>query len=421
MDPQATLLLARGPVIALSRTDALGPASSSQSPTGVRCFSVYGTTDKVVNHTENGMATHRTETAAHRRAARYLCLVEGRDLRGAVLRHAPPGRRGGSPVPDCLGRGVVPADRPEGLPNVAGRRTRAERPRLFPLYPLLVRGLHAVAGGSLDRAAVAVTIVASAAAMVVIWLLVERLTDTPTATRSVAFISFFPWAFIFSFAYSEGLLLLLAGICLLALLGERWLVAGVAAALAGAARPNGFVLALPCAWAAAGAIRRRRDWWGLAAPALAPIGVLAFFGYLQVRTGDFLANLHARSRGWAYDQYRLLSGQREGPVTSPCVTRITHQTSRSAGVGATFATLSGRIQRPRGCLEIEFLFDRAVRGQTAKGFSEPPENRTRWPRRRPSTPEVTTLREIQTVKPSSHYPRAYYVRKESNFSRATVR
>ena len=62
----------------------------------------------------------------------------------------------------------------------------------FPLYPLLIRGLHALAGGSLDRAAVVVTIAASAAAMVVIWLLVERLTDTPTATRSVAFISFFP-------------------------------------------------------------------------------------------------------------------------------------------------------------------------------------------------------------------------------------
>jgi len=34
---------------------------------------------------------------------------------------------------------------------------------------------------------------------------------------------------------------------------------------------------------------------------------------------------------------------------------------------------------------------------------------------------VTTLREIQTVKPSSDYPRAYYVQKESNFSRATFK
>ena len=186
----------------------------------------------------------------------------------------------------------------------------------FPLYPLLIRGLHAVTGGSLDRAAVAVTVVVSAAAMVVIWRLAERLTDTPTATRSIAFMSFFPWAFIFSFAYSEGLLLLLAGICLLALLDERWLVAGVAAALAGAARPNGFVLGLPCAWAAVGAIRRSRDWRALAAPVLAPIGLLAFFGYLQLRTGDFLANLHARSRGWAYDGIGFFHQPTPGRVLS---------------------------------------------------------------------------------------------------------
>src|SRR6267378_7781163 len=62
-----------------------------------------------------------------------------------------------------------------------------------------------------------------------------------------------------------------------------------------------------------------------------------------------------------------------------------------------FTTLSAPIQRPRGCLEIECLFDRAMRGQTTKRFSGPPENRTRWPRRRPSTPKVTTLREIETV------------------------
>src|SRR5438067_6057097 len=34
------------------------------------------------------------------------------------------------------------------------------------------------------------------------------------------------------------------------------------------------------------------------------------------------------------------------------------------------------------------------------------------------TPEATTLREIETVKPSSPYPRACHLRKESNFSRS---
>src|SRR5437899_906299 len=189
----------------------------------------------------------------------------------AGLRWSPPAPPP-SPSSPCPREGSIPPT-PEPSPPRSNGRSRIRRspkpcgvPRTAPLQPLLVRGLHAVAGGSLDRAAVAVTIVASAAAMVVIWLLVERLTDTPTATRSIAFMSFFPWAFIFSFAYSEGLALLLAGICLLALLDEQWLIAGVAAALAGVARPNGFVLALPCAWAAFVAIRRRRNWWALAAP-----------------------------------------------------------------------------------------------------------------------------------------------------------
>jgi hypothetical protein len=171
----------------------------------------------------------------------------------------------------------------------------------FPLYPLAVRGLHAATALSYQRSALVITVAASALAMVAIWLFVERLTDAGTASRSVALISFFPWAFIFSSAYSEGLLLALAAICLLALLDEKWLIAGLAALLAGAARPNGLVLGLPCAWAALVAIRRRRAWWALIAPGLAPLGILGFFAYLQVHTGDFLANLHARSRGWPYD------------------------------------------------------------------------------------------------------------------------
>jgi len=171
----------------------------------------------------------------------------------------------------------------------------------FPLYPMMIRGVHALGGWSFESSAVAAALVSSAAAMVVIWLLVQRLCDTPTASRTVALMSFFPWAFIFTMAYSEGLLLLLGAICLLALLDEHWLIAGLAALVAGATRPNGFVLALPCAWAALVAIHRKRAWRALLAPALAPLGILGFFSYLQLRTGDFLANLHARSRGWAYD------------------------------------------------------------------------------------------------------------------------
>lgn len=196
----------------------------------------------------------------------------------------------------------------------------------FPVYPLLIRAVHFLTHLSYDRSALALTLVSSAAAMVVIWMLVERLTDRDTASRTVALISFFPWAFIFSMAYSEGLLMLAAGVCLLALLDERWLLAGLAAATASAARPNGFVLVLPCAWAALSAIRRtrsKRALWALVAPALAPAGILGFFTFLYFRAGDFLANLHARSRGWAYDGIGFFHHPLPGHVVSSFLARPT--------------------------------------------------------------------------------------------------
>src|SRR5204863_9431572 len=75
------------------------------------------------------------DAAPRGRAPRHLRRVEGGDLRRAVLRHTAPGRREGSPVPDRLGRRLVPADRPERVPEVSGPRAGPERPRLLPLLP----------------------------------------------------------------------------------------------------------------------------------------------------------------------------------------------------------------------------------------------------------------------------------------------
>ena len=168
----------------------------------------------------------------------------------------------------------------------------------FPLYPLLIRFGHNLTGLGALKVGIAINLLAAGLAMAVIWLLVERLLDSTAATRSVILLSFFPWAFIFSFAYSEGLLLLFSSVCLLALVEERWAIAGMAALLAGAERPDGILLALPCAWAALIAIRNRKEWKALLAPALAPWGLVAFFLYLQAHTGDLLANVHARAHGW---------------------------------------------------------------------------------------------------------------------------
>lgn len=193
----------------------------------------------------------------------------------------------------------------------------------FPLYPMLIRSLHRVSGISFERSALGISLVSAALAMVVLWAVIEHLTDEGCASRSIAVISFFPWAFVFSMAYSEALFLLLAGVCLLALLDEQWLTAGLAALLAGVAAPFGFVLFFPCAWAAGSAIRRRR-WGAIVAPVLAPLGALGFATYLRGRTGDYLTIVRAQTRGVTYDGIgthlasagRVLSGFASHPLAN---------------------------------------------------------------------------------------------------------
>jgi hypothetical protein len=168
----------------------------------------------------------------------------------------------------------------------------------FPGYPLLIEAGSSVTGLAPALVGVAVSTLAGAAASVVVWLLAERVADARTANRTVMLFCFFPAAFVFSMVYTEALFLLLVATCLLALVRERWPAAGVAAALAGLVRPTGLVLTLCCGWAAVAAIRRQGSWKPAVAPLLAPTGTLAFFGYLRLHTGDWLAYVEATRRGW---------------------------------------------------------------------------------------------------------------------------
>ena len=168
----------------------------------------------------------------------------------------------------------------------------------FPGYPLLIQAGSSLTGVSPALVGVLISTLAGAATTVVLWLLAEQVADSKTASRTVVVFCFFPSAFILSMVYAEAVLFLLVATCLLALILERWLIAGVAAGLAGLVRPNGLVLMLCCGWAAGQAIRHRHSWKPAIAPLLAPTGTLAFFGYLQMRTGDWLAYVHTQKRGW---------------------------------------------------------------------------------------------------------------------------
>ncbi len=168
----------------------------------------------------------------------------------------------------------------------------------FPLLPLLMRITHWFTHLSYPAAGETVTFVAGAFAALGVWWMVRDHYGEQVATRATALVFFSPAAVVFSFVYSEGLIIALASVTLLALHRRRWILAGVAAALATACDPVASAIIAPCAVAAYSAWRSDRDaraWW---APALAPVGIGLFFLYLWIHTGSPLSWYLAQRAGW---------------------------------------------------------------------------------------------------------------------------
>lgn len=194
---------------------------------------------------------------------------------------------------------------PSAIPPGTGNHAQSTL-GFFPLFPLLIRVAWKVTGLGIDGSGLLVGAVGGLAGAIAIWFLFEGEYGPSAADRGCALVLCSPGAYVLSMVYSETLLLPLAATCLLALRGRRWWLAGVLAGLATATDPVGIAIVVPCAVAGWLAIKRHRDWSALAAPVLAPTGILAFFGYLWVHTGTPKAWFIAQRRGW--EQGHLASG-----------------------------------------------------------------------------------------------------------------
>jgi Gpi18-like mannosyltransferase len=168
----------------------------------------------------------------------------------------------------------------------------------FPLFPLLIRGVHSITGLGLERSGALVVFAFGAAATVGFWLLARRLRDEETADRAAALFAFFPGTIVFSLLYAEPVAICFAIFCCLFLLEERWVLAGVCGALATAARPNAAGVVAAAALAAYLAYRQRRSLRPFVAVLLAPLGAIGFFLFLWQWTGSWRAWLDAQRRGW---------------------------------------------------------------------------------------------------------------------------
>jgi hypothetical protein len=171
----------------------------------------------------------------------------------------------------------------------------------FPLYPQAVRLLYRLlpAGWQTPHAAVVLgLVVANACALGALTLLARhlrtRIPDGEQADRAVLALLAFPTGFLLSCLYSESMFLLCALGAYHLAWRQRWWLAGLAGALAAAARPTGVLMVLPLGWLYLASVDLRPSRIRPAGLFLAlPVaGFLLYAAYIAHLTGDRLAVFH---------------------------------------------------------------------------------------------------------------------------------
>jgi mannosyltransferase PIG-V len=190
------------------------------------------------------------------------------------------------------------------------------RAAFFPLYPLLIRGVATVFGGSNGALLVAAYLVSLAAFLGALTLL-HRLTELELGRRlarpTLLLLAVFPAAVYFGAPYSESLFLLLAVGAFYAARTRHLAWAGACAGFASATRSAGLLLLLPLAliwWDSRP--RRARDAAWLA---LAPAGIAAYAAWLGIAEGDAFRFLDVQD-AWSRELTIPLAGAWDGLVAA---------------------------------------------------------------------------------------------------------
>ena len=188
-----------------------------------------------------------------------------------------------------------PSDLPERITYITGNGATVA---FFPVYPVLARLFDVVFPGGIVQALLGVNVVLSVVAVVLVGLLARDLYGIATAQRAMVLFALFPGSVVMSWSYAEPALIVCAAACLLFLQRDQWVLAGLAAAIGTATRPNGVAIFAACVVAAAIAIYRKRQWGSLISVALAPLGVLGYHAYLRIHTGEWGAWNRAQRDAW---------------------------------------------------------------------------------------------------------------------------
>ncbi|WP_254897790.1 hypothetical protein [Kitasatospora sp. NA04385] len=190
---------------------------------------------------------------------------------------------------------------PAGFTYTADGELTGNDLAFFPLFPLLVRAVHAVSGLGWPGAAVLTAQLAFLTALVLVHRLVAGLYSRRAATVTLVLLAAAqPMSLVFFMAYSESAFLALAAGALLAAHRRCWAAAGACAFLAGLTRPAGVAVVVALAVAVLGELRRRpeRPLRPVAAALLGCAGTPLYLAWVAERLGSAGAWFAVQRAGW---------------------------------------------------------------------------------------------------------------------------
>jgi mannosyltransferase PIG-V len=169
----------------------------------------------------------------------------------------------------------------------------------FPLYPLLIRGVHAL-GVEAGTGALLISWLAAAVAMCLLYLLGTDLFGRRAALALTVLFATAPMSIVLSMAYTESLFLALVLGMFYAARRNAYLIAGLLGFLAGLTRPTGLAASLGLVLAAVLAIRARTApvWRAVVGALIGLAGVPAYLVWVALRVGDVNAWFRIQTAGW---------------------------------------------------------------------------------------------------------------------------
>jgi hypothetical protein len=218
------------------------------------------------------------------------------------------------PLPPVMPPGIPPVAATSGWHNIwdatersdafwfekiadTGYREGDASAAFFPLYPVAMRAVSWIFGGSKLAAGLVVSNGAFLAALVVLYGLTTMEFSRSVAQRTVVLMSIFPTAFFFLAPYAEAPFLLFSVSAFWFARRDRWLLAALTGALAALTRSIGIVLVPALAmeaflqWRHAGRSLVPR----LNAALAVAVGPLLYLSWWQLRFGDFTAPFDAQA------------------------------------------------------------------------------------------------------------------------------